>query len=868
VDSARWQLLRDLFEAALSLPDEAAQRRYLQAQHPNDASLVEEVLNMLQADRQGGSLLDRGVEHVAGALLHAPVPPETAFGPYHIERLLGEGGMGVVYLAQREDLGSRAAIKVLRDAWLSPARRERFTLEQRVLAQLNHPGIAQLYDAGVLPDGTPWFAMEFVQGVPLTAYCRQQRCTVAQRLQLFRQACEAVRFAHAHAVIHRDIKPSNILVKSDGGVRLLDFGIAKQLDDLVARDGAHTTLFRPMTPAYAAPEQFLGAKIGVHTDVYSLGVVLYQLLTGHLPFDPQHRSLPQEAMLINPSQAVSDEAALGDDPSRAAWADLDVLCLTALHTDPARRYSSVEALIRDIDHYLRMEPLDARPDGWSYHAGKFLRRHWQVVSVSATAALLILGLSIAFTMRLSAARDAAQGEATRAERVQQLMTRLFEGGDALAGPASDLKVIEVLDRGAREVAALSSDPGVQAELLYNIASIYQTLRQPDKADTLLNAALELRTGLYGPDSAQVAECLVAIGLLRLDQARLDEAEQAARRGYALTVQALPGEHPQVASASLALGRVLRERGQYDEAIAILTRVLQSQSNSNRPTADRAAALSALAEAHYSAGHYEASDQQYRQVLAIHREQLGQTHPLIAEDLGTLAAIQQDLGYYDEAERLARQALQIIETYHGPDSPYVADHLTSLGRALTFQDKLAEAIEVLERARVIQERVYGDAHPVVAEIANEIGIVLGSQDRFGEAALQYARAADIYQRVYGEKHLTTAVALSNVAYMRMQQGDYTGAETLFRHVIDLFTATLSADNLNTGIAHVKLGRTLLRAGRHAEAAQESRRGYDILIAQTNPSTSFLRAARQDLAAAYDALGQPEQANRFRLEGQAR
>ena len=232
MEDARWQRIQALFHEAADLPTE---RRgdFLKSACGEDQALMQEVEAMLDEDSRGASLLDRALaeaaHHVTGRVA-SPTPLEKDFGPYRIKELLGEGGMGVVYLAEREDLGSLVAIKLLRDAWLSPARRERFLSEQRTLAQLNHPAIARLYDADTLADGTPWFAMEYVAGVPLTEYCRERASSIEQRLRLFAAVCEAVRYAHSRAIIHRDLKPSNILVESDGRVKLLDFGIAKQLD--------------------------------------------------------------------------------------------------------------------------------------------------------------------------------------------------------------------------------------------------------------------------------------------------------------------------------------------------------------------------------------------------------------------------------------------------------------------------------------------------------------------------------------------------------------------------------------------------------------------------------------------------------------
>ncbi|MFO1466737.1 MAG: serine/threonine-protein kinase [Steroidobacteraceae bacterium] len=832
---------------------------------------MSEVLAMLEQDRRDDTLLDRGVGGLASAMFDGSQPPPgTMIGRYRVKGVLGEGGMGVVCLAEREDLGNLVAVKVLRDARLSPARRARFAAEQRMLAQLNHPGIARLYDADTLPDGTPWLAMEYVDGLPLTDYCRTHRSDIRRRLQLFRQACEAVRYAHAHAIIHRDIKPSNVLVKQDGGVRLLDFGIAKQLDGLESGGDRTRTMLRLMTPAYAAPEQLLGKSVGIHTDVYSLGVMLHELLTGRLPFELGNLSAAEAAAVLSgheppkPSQVVPQGEDSARSISKAEWADLDILCLTAMHADPARRYSSVEALIRDIDHFLGSEPLEARPDRWSYRAGKFLRRHWQVAGVAACALILIAGLSLLFMLRLTRARDAALAEAQRTQRVQQLMTRVFQGGDELAGPGDAVRVVDVLDRGAREAQALSADPVVQADLLFHLAGIYQQLGRHDKADGLFQTSLQQRRALSGTDSAEVAETLVAIGELRIDQARLGDAEELIRQGFEMAARHLAPDHPKRIAATLAMSRVLRERGNNDRSINVLTELARQQSVRQTAPIDRAAVLSELADAHYSAGHYPESEKLRREVLGLHRHELGSAHPVIAADLGSLAAIQQDLGYYERAEQLAREALAIDAAYYGADSTHVAGDLTSVGRALTYGKKYDEAVEVLERALRIQETVHGPSHPVVAEAVNELGNVLAMHDRLDEAEMRFRRTAAIYERVYGQHHYLLAIARSNVANVYMLKKDYKSAEVLFRDVIGLFTETLSATNVNTGIARIKLGRTLLRAQRPAEAVQETLAGYEVLAGQTSPSISYLRAARTDLVAAYEALGSSEQAQRFRAE----
>ncbi len=882
MDSARWRRVQSLFHDAADLSP-AEQGAFLDAACGDDKQLMVEVLAMLDQDSKGHSLLDRGLADIAQKTLASADPPFLPLkelGPYRILRLLGEGGMGVVYLAERDDLGTQVAVKVLRDAWISPARRERFASEQRTLAQLSHPLIARLYDADTLDDGTPWFVMEYVDGVPLTQYCREYECSIEERLRLFRSVCEAVQHAHANAVIHRDLKPSNILVKSDGSIRLLDFGIAKQLESVDLQVDQTMTGLRLMTPAYASPEQVRGDRVGVSTDVYSLGVILYELLTGELPFDLSGLTPAEAATIITehepgkPSAAVRrirDSEATSHSRSLAgtalrgvAWADLDVLCLNAMHKDPQRRYRSVEALIRDVDHYLNGEPLEARPDAWGYRIGKFVGRNRGAVAAVTAIFLVTVGLIAFFTIRLAKARDTALAEAARTQRIQQFMGNLFQGGDAAAGPSDSLRVITIVDRGVQEAKTLNSDPKVQAELYENLGGIYQKLGKYDQADSLLRSALDQRKSLFGADSAEVAESLTALSLLRSDQARLEEAQQLAEQGLAMSKRHLPPKHPAIAKATLAYGKVLAERGSYDQAIKVLNEAVRLESAPGVVPADLATSLSALADANYSAGHYDVCNALYARVLKMHRQIYGERHPLVGDDLGTMAAVQLDLGYYSEAEQLDRQALDIIQSYYGDNHPKTANRLTALAQSLTYQKKYDEAVSALEQALAIDGRVYGPVHPAVAETLNELGNVASMRDQLDQAEARFQQAADIYRSVYGDHHYLVAIALSNVAGVIYDKKDYPRAEELFRDVIRRYKETLPADNVNLAIAHIKLGRTLLHDKRYKDAEPETLAGYEILSKQSSPSTSFIHAARKDLAAEYEALDQPQQAARFRAE----
>lgn len=867
MDSTRWERVQSLFHQALDLPT-PQQHPFLTAACRDDASLLREVEALLAEDAQSGSLLERDVANLAYDLLEDPVSPPPAlqeFGPYRILRELGAGGMGTVYLAERQDLGNLVAIKILRDAWVSAARRERFLSEQRMLAQLNHPSIARLYDADTLSDGTPWFVMEYVDGVPLTEYCRGRNCSIRQRLELLRSVCEAVLYAHQHAVIHRDLKPSNILVKTDGTVRLLDFGIAKQLQDLeVASEDQARTSARLMTPAYAAPEQIRMEPAGVQTDVYSLGVILYELLAGRLPFDLSNRT-PGEAEAIVTAGDPEKPSASGAGPrpaSRGAWSDLDVLCLIAMHKDPARRYRSVEALIRDIDHFLKSEPLEARPDNLRYKLAKFVRRNRRAVSASALAIAAVIALIIFFTVRLAIARNVALAEARRTQRVQRFMTNLFEGGDKEAGPADSLRVVTLVDRGVQEARALDAEPEIQAELYLTLGSIYQKLGKFDQADSLLRSSLDERKRIFGPDHRRVAESLVALGLLRVDQAQWDDAERLVRDGLGMSKRNLPPNHPDIASATLALGKVLAGRGDYAHAIPMLEQVVQLRSSPSTAPADFAAALTELANAHFYAGHYDDSDALNRRALAIYIGAFGEHHPLVANALINLGSSQFDRGNYQEAERLERKALAITAAWYGKDHPETASTQTILGRALMFQGHYDEAVALFESTLAIQERIYGPVHPRVASALNELGGAALRRGNYDEAIARFTRMAEIYRTLYHDKHYLIGLALSNLASVYIEKKDYARAEQLFREVIRRYSETLPSNHMFMGIAHIKLGRTLVRERRYAEAEPESLAGYEIVSKQANPSVSWLKSARQDLVTIYDALQQPDKAKKFR------
>jgi len=875
MDSARWEMIQALFHDAVERP-ESERQAFLEAACGADSDLMAEVFVMLEADSRKTSLLDRGLADIASRTIGVAVHsvPFREFGPYRLERLLGEGGMGVVWLAERKDAGNLVAIKFLPHAALSPARRDRFADEIRTLAKLRHPFIARLYDAGALDDGTPWFVMEYVEGVRFMEYCRTKERPVEERLRLFRSVCEAVLYAHGQEIIHRDLKPSNILVEKDGTPRLLDFGIARELHNLDGPADQTRPALRFVSPGYAAPEWLRDGSVGLYTDVYSLGVILYEMLTGRLPFDEPKRgsaspdsdptrSGPEKLSVAARRFARAEGAKTGvTPPGKAAWDDLDVLCLKALHQDSQARYPSVEALIRDLDHYLKGEPLEARPDALAYRAGKFLRRHRRVALASAAVLFLIAGLTVFYTIRLARARDAAVMQAARAQRIQRFMLSLFSG-DRNAAPAEDLRVMTILGRGVQEAQVLNSEPAVQGDLYSTLGGIYLSLGELDRADSLLQTGLERRKSAFGPESEEVAEALVDLSTLRVEQARFDAAERLAREAIAIDRRKLPAGRPALGIALSSLGEVLEHRARYDEAIKVLEEAVRLQSTPPAETADLVESLTYLSDTEHLAGHDAVARSLDERVLTLDRQIYGDGHPSVAEDLGNLGQIEEALGSYGEAEREERQALAITQAWYRQDNPETALDSEALAKTLVYEGKYDEASALLKRALDTQEHYLGKAHPFVALALNWLGVVALKQGRLDEADADFRRMAEIYRSVFGEQDSHSAVALSRFGEVCAARKEYAQAEKFFQASVQLFSQTLSPDNLKTGLARIELGDALLHEQRYQEAEAQLRPGYQV-VSQGHPSVVEATQARRDLVAVYDALNRPEESARFRAE----
>jgi serine/threonine protein kinase len=796
MDSTRWEQIQSLFHEAAErpVPD---QRAFLESACAGDQNLLTEVLSLLDEDSRGSSLLERGVAHVAyqmvGDAVHASIRSQK-FGHYRIREMLGEGGMGVVYLAERDDLGNLVAIKVLRDAWLSPARRERFAGEQRILAQLNHPSIARLYDANTLEDGTPWFVMEYVDGAPLTEYCRKNDCTIEERLKLLRLVCEAVQYAHQHALIHRDLKPSNILVKRDGNVRLLDFGIAKQMESLDTGVDQTRTALRFMTPAYAAPEQVRGERAAIQTDVYSLGVVLYELLTGQLPFDLSNCTPAQAERILTEQEAekpsivakrMGAPAAVHQNAaaaSKTAWADLDVLCLTAMHKDIRQRYQSVEALIRDIDHYLHSEPLEARPDTVRYRARKFVARNRRSVGAAVVATVVLVALVVFFTVRLSIERDNANRQTAIATTINQFLSDdLLSRGDPFqSGKAAEtfLDAIKVaspsIDR------KFKNEPEIAARLHETIAHALDNRTNYPEARQEYQRARQLFLETDGPLS---------------QDAMIIQLQRAAMEARSYQSGDLPVAKSLLAEQEALLPKIIHPRKDlpvwFSTAkgmIALIENDAKAANLNFKAASDAADALPDFDEtARYN----------LRQRLAFTYIRLG--------DGAT-------------AERLARELIAGYSSSNAPDSPYVLRVRLNLSQAFMIEGKYEDAVKEADSVYPNFLAKFGPDHELTMQLLATRAQSEGSLGRFDDSVRDDLEVYRIALQKQGPSSFYAIATLADAATGQCRANHLVEGEQNARKAYDASVKGFGAKAGLTEGSSISLANCLIGLGKLQEASK--------------------------------------------------
>jgi serine/threonine-protein kinase len=863
-----WRVVEDLFFAAEELP--AAERAaYLEHACAGDEELRARVEQLLSASEAVGTRFERLVGAAARdeVVEVAPRMPER-LGPYRLLRDLGEGGMGAVYLAERADgeFRQRVAIKVVKAGRDSPNLRRRFRHERQVLAQLEHPAIARLLDGGTTPDGVPYLVMEYVEGERIDDFCDRRQLPVQGRLDLFAEVCAAVHHAHTHLVVHRDLKPSNILVTAAAGktepgqVKLLDFGIAKLLDEETEAEGLTVLGERPLTPEYASPEQVRDEPITTATDVYVLGLLLYRLLTGKAAYELTATTGPElvrsicESVTEPPSvafrrllaedgeQAAAIAAARGMSAPRLARllaGDLDHIVMKALRKEPQQRYGSAEQLALDLDRYRSGLPVEARRGGWRYRARRFVRRHRTGV-VAAAVAVLALGIGLVAQRReaLRANREAvranlemqrANREAAAATRVTDFLVGLFSVSDPGEARGRTVTAREILDRGVAQIdRELADDPRLRARLTDTMARVYKELGLLADAEPLQRRALALQRQVLGDEHADAVSSLVQWGELRREQGKLDEAiaaheEALARRRRLFGERSLP-----VAEVQNDLALSLMNRGDTARAGELFQAALTTRRALQAP-AETASTLHNLTILARRQGDYERGRQLGREALAIKQRLYPGDHPSTARTLGQLCNTVSDLGDEEEAIELCRSYVGMSERTLGRDHPQVASALNDLASVLHDQRRYAEAEPLYRRSMAIHVAANGEDSREVDVALNNLAWLLRDRGDLLGAEPLFRQSLQRRRLRWGPEHVDVARAEHNLASLDLELGKLGEAQALLDHALAVRRKLLPAQHQDVGLSLLLAADLELARGRVPAAVERARQGLAVLRA---------------------------------------
>jgi non-specific serine/threonine protein kinase/serine/threonine-protein kinase len=815
----RWQRVEELYHAALAR-SESDPAAFLADACAGDEALRREVESLLAQPAAAEAFLAGPAALIAAQLVSdsrttaaAPsLPAGTVIGPYHLLQLIGHGGMGEVWQAeQKQPVRRRVAVKLIKAGMDTREVVARFESERQALALMDHPAIAKVFEAGSSAEGRPYFVMEYVAGIPITDYCDKHRLTTRQRLELFIRVCDGVQHAHQKAIIHRDLKPSNILVVEIDGKpmpRIIDFGVAKATSQALNAGTMYTRVGAVIgTLGYMSPEQAdsAGEDIDTRTDVYSLGVVLYELLVGELPFDVQKLAVDDVRRRLREQDAprpstkartVGGQSATiaqnrGPDPPtlvRQLRGDPDAIALKALEKDRARRYATPSELAADIGRYLRHEPVLARSASAAYRTRKYVRRHRIGVAVAAAVAVLLVSVAVAQAFavaRITRERDRATRERDRADRITTFMTDMFSVSDPSAARGNSITAREILDKASKAIEpGLSTDPELQAQMMDVMGEVYDKLGLYPQARSLLTRAVDIRRQVLGPQHPETLASMNKLAFVLWHEGRLTEAEKLDRETLEIRRRNLGPDH-----------------------------------------LDTLTSMSNLALALLSEGHYAEAEKLYRETLGIDRRVLGPEHPAMLKSMANLANVLWHEGRFAEAEKLNREALEIDRRVLGPEHPDTLASMTLLASVLKDEGRHPEAEKLLRETLEIDRRILGLEHPDTLMSMNDLAIALKFDGRYAEAEKLYRETLEIERRALGSEHPITLGSMNNLADVLMSEGRYAEAEKLIRETQNISRRVLGPEAPETAVFTYTLGSIALREGKRDEAIAHLREAVD-------------------------------------------
>ncbi len=794
-----------LYERALTLP-EGERAAFLRENCGEDEKLQEEVRALLGQDLEKVDFLSNPI-----ATGLPPLPKGSAIDRYRILRELGRGGMGQVYLAEQEaPFRHRVAIKIMSHGLDTPTLIPRFENERQILADLNHPNIARLFDGGTLEDGRPYFVMEYVEGEPIHDYCNSRQLALEARLKLFQKVCSAVHFAHQNLVVHRDLKPQNILVTEDGEPKLLDFGIAKLLQPKPSQTSTLTTMgARPMTLAYASPEQILGKPVTTASDVYSLGVLLYEILTGARPYRIQSGDWEEIQRVIceqdplRPSLAGAEADSVEQISSRppaprrpqTLAGEIDEIVLMSLRKEPERRYASAAQLSEDITRFLGGFPVIARKDRFGYFAKKFIYRHRFGAAVAAIGFLLSIGFSFSMAFQ----QNQIKRQRDKAERISNFLTEIFNNYDPYKTDGETVTVETLLNQASAQIdRELKEEPEVRAGMNLTLAKVYTNIGSYEKALPLYEETLAIQQDLFGDDHRELGDTLYSLGKYYLATAEYAKAETFFTRALDIRGKNLGKGHAKTAAVMHDLGQVRIYQGRFEEAKDWIQQAVNVQQNLKGESLGLASSLNDLAIVYYNQARFPETESLYSRALDLQEKELGPDHPTLAETLNNLAQLYKTLTRYDEAVPLHQRALSIRRQAFGDNHREVAHSLNNLGTLYTLQQRYDEAEPLLRQALSIKEAALGPQHPEVAISLNYLAELFVHQQKYEEADRLFRRNLAIVERVYGSEHPEIAYPLHNLANLHKIQGNYPQAESQYLAALEVREKALGPNHPRVAI----------------------------------------------------------------------
>jgi serine/threonine-protein kinase len=820
------QRLQSLFAAALELPSERRDEM-LARECAGDAQLLAEINALLEADSRYRFTTARpvvnGLEQMIPALAsHAALSGERV-GAYRLHEEIGRGGMGAVYRAERDDgsVAQQVAIKFVRRELLDANTLKRFQLERQVMATLNHPFIARLLDASQLDDGTPYYVMEYVDGIPIADYCERVDLDVRERLALMRKVCGAVAEAHRNLIVHRDLKPGNILVDAAGNPKLLDFGIAKLISASLVGNEETGTAYRYFSPQYASPEQIGGAPVGVACDVYGLGLLLYELLAGCRPFDLTGLSAGQIERLIKEVPPAAPSAALARSSKsnirvRQLRGDLDGIVMRCLRKLPSERYASVEQLEVDLGNYLDGRPVQARGGhGW-YRTQKFVRRNKIAVAVGilVTTSLMIGIVAFAWQARI------AQQRAAELEQVSKFQADMLGQVDTTkAGKLLSEDVRAKLDEALRKRGMVDSERAAQTEAF---AKLWQRVNATDAARDLIDLTI-LKPAAEAVDK-QFKDQTVVDAILRqvlADRYRafglLDAALPLQERALVTRRNVLGDEHPDTLKSLNAMGVLLADQGKPSDAEAMIRDAVQKRRQTlGEEDPDTLTSIYDLGSVLMDQGKWSEAEEYFREALEKRRRVLGEQHGDTLHSINNMGLVLQSEGKLSEAEPYLREALDKRRRFLGEDDPDTISSLNNFGLLLKYQGKLSEAETYFREALVKNRRVLGEEHPdMLPSIAN-MGFILQAEGKLDEAAPYYQDALEKSRRVLGDEHPTTINIASKVGQLLLAQGKFADAEPFCLKALEKRRRILGEQHVETLISIIDVGSLRVAEGKPRES----------------------------------------------------